>query len=128
MTFEEIKLLIDAEVECSPWRFEVIRDEKFCHLKATYDEPCVVTGQMSVQTTRKWYLSPYMTKSEIVQTALKLCLTSAEHQVREHFKYKGELVYGPHWDVDSLHEMARAGRLSLRPEWPKPQAVSASGD
>lgn len=63
-------------------------------------------------------------------TILKCALTSQEHRVREHFKYKGELVYGPHFDVDALWEIARKRRLDLRPEWPrdmsKPLSVEGS--
>jgi hypothetical protein len=88
-----------------------------------YVERCVVTGEMQMQATRKWRLSRHMVPSEIVQTALKLVLTSAEHRVREHFTYRGERVYGPHFDVEALVQLAREGRLSLRnPPTPGPAA------
>ena len=125
MKFEEIEELITL-IDCPPYRFAVHRDERFAYLQARYDEPCVVTMEMSEQATRKWNLSPHMTRSEIVQTALKCALTSAEHRVREHFTYKGELVYTPHWDVEALYELAKANHLDLRAEWPKPMA--ATGD
>ena len=55
-----------------------------------------------------------MVKSEIVQTALKCILTSAEHRVREHFKYRGSRVYGPHFDVEALHELCIARKFDYR--------------
>jgi hypothetical protein len=58
------------------------------------------------QTTRKWYLSPHMTKSEFIQTVFKCVLTSQEHEAREAFKYRGKAIFGPHFDVDSLHQIA----------------------
>lgn len=129
MTIEEIQELI-SQVECLDYEFRVIPDDSFCFLQGFYDEPCVVTGNIEPQTTRKWRISSHMTKSEIVQTILKCALTSQEHRVREHFKYKGELVYGPHFDVDALWEIARKRRLDLRPEWPrdmsKPLSVEGS--
>lgn len=63
------------------------------------------TGHMAEQRSRKWQLSPYMTTSEIVQTALKAALTAEEHEVRENFRYRGEAIFGPHFDVDKLVEM-----------------------
>ncbi len=49
---------------------------------------------------RKWYLSPHMTCSEIVQTAFLALKTTLEHEMRENFKYEGVAVLGPHWDLD----------------------------
>ncbi len=55
-----------------------------------------------------------MVPSEVVQTALLCALTSAEHRVREHFLYKGERVFGPHFDIEGLYELAKARRLDYR--------------
>lgn len=57
-------------------------------------------------TTRKWRLSYFMTKSEVIQTAFKAVITSAEHQAREHFLYRGRAVFGPHFNVDALWDIA----------------------
>lgn len=59
---------------------------------------------MTVQKGRKWALSQWMTKSELVQTALMACLAAVEHEARETFTYKGTAVYAPHFDVDSLRD------------------------
>lgn len=48
------------------------------------------------------HISEHATESEIVQTALKCILTSAEHNVREHFTYGGTLVFGPHINISKL--------------------------
>lgn len=58
------------------------------------------------QTTRKWLLSVHMTRSELVQTALKCVLTSVEHEAREQFTYRGRRVFGPHFSVDALAQAA----------------------
>lgn len=57
------------------------------------------------QKGRKWALSPYMTKSEVVQTAFKAILTAEEHEIREKFTYKGMTIFGPHFNVDVLAEI-----------------------
>jgi hypothetical protein len=51
-----------------------------------------------VQSTRKWYLSLHATDSEILQTMLKLVLTSEEHEAREQFLVEGRAIFGPHVD------------------------------
>ncbi|WP_153012816.1 hypothetical protein [Pseudacidovorax intermedius] len=58
--------------------------------------------RLCTQSTRKWLLSEHMTPSELVQTALKLVLTSVEHEAREQFTYGGRRVFGPHLSVDAL--------------------------
>lgn len=55
---------------------------------------------------RKWQLSTHMTRSEIVQTALKAVLTAVEHEAREKFLYRGRAIFGPHLNVDKLHGIA----------------------
>ena len=75
------------------------------YLQAKYNELDIITKDMSIQMTRRWFISPEMTKSELVQTAFKCILTSMEHRVREHFKYKKYRVYGPHYDVEKLVEL-----------------------
>jgi len=66
------------------------------------------------QTSRKWRLSTYMTKSELVQTALKAVLTAEEHEARETFHYKGEAIFGPHFDIEELVRIAQEKRLDTR--------------
>lgn len=72
-------------------------------LQATYwEKDAIDPVQIEPQATRKWLLSPAMTDSEIVLTAFKCCLTSAEHRCREAFHYKGARICSPHFDVEDL--------------------------
>jgi hypothetical protein len=95
-------------------RPEVVRD---FYLQGRYMEADIVTGDETDQHTRKWRLSEHMTPSELVQTAFKCYLTSMEHRAREHFKYRGKRIFGPHFDVDALHEICRDENLDYRREW-----------
>jgi len=79
-----------------------------------YDEICIASKKSSIQKTRKYLISPHAVRSEVTQTLLKLLLTSHEHRVREHFTYKGELVYGPHFDVEALWALAHSRRIDVR--------------
>lgn len=60
------------------------------------------TNQQTVVTGRKWYLSRWATKSEVVQTCLLAVLVAIEHEVREEFSYQDKSIFGPHFDVDAL--------------------------
>ena len=85
MGFSEIRVIV-AQCNYPGYMIDVYRDgrgEMF--LQAYYREPDVVTGQHERQVTRRWFISPEMTKSEIVQTVFKCVLTSMEHRTREWF-------------------------------------------
>jgi hypothetical protein len=90
-------------------------DGKPMYLQAAFEARCSVSGLMETQHTRKWLLSPHMTPSEVVQTALKCVLTSVEHEAREQFRYRGQAIFGPHFSVEDLVRLAQAGRLDARP-------------
>src|SRR5689334_13519276 len=113
MTIDEMKEIV-AMIEYEGYVFDVLEKNGVPYLRARYLEPDVITKKLEWQHTRKWQLSEHMVKSEIVQTALKCLLTSAEHRVREHFLYRGERVFGPHYDVEALVELCRARRLDYR--------------
>lgn len=66
------------------------------------------------QSGRKWRISRYMTKSEIVGTAFKACLTAEEHETRERFRYNGVPIYSPHFDVDALAVLATDNCFDVR--------------
>jgi hypothetical protein len=63
------------------------------------------TGETAVrQHCRKWYLSPHMTKSEVVRTAYLAYTQAVLHEADETFKYCGRSIYNPHINVDALGE------------------------
>lgn len=109
-TFEEVKEIID-QVSFKDRLFKVLKKGDGFLIQMQYIEADVRTGKMARQHTRKWYVSPWATESEIVQTALKCVLTSQEHIGREHFRYMGEKLYGPHMNVRDLIDMVTSNRL-----------------
>jgi len=54
---------------------------------------------------RKWNISVHACRNEIVQTALAAFLAFLEHEARESFRWKGEPIFSPHYDVDALHAL-----------------------
>ena len=113
MKIDEMREIV-TQCKYADYEFKVMEKNGVPYLQGRYLEPDIVTGDVTDQHTRKWMLSEHMVPSEIVQTALKCALTSAEHRVREHFLYKGERIFGPHFDVEALHELARTRRLDYR--------------
>jgi hypothetical protein len=114
MTIDQARAIID---NCSfyDYTFVVRESEKNgMVLQASYIEPDIVTGKPEVQLTRKWVLTPFMTKSEVVQTAFKCVITSMEHRTREHFRYKGKAIFGPHFDVDALWQVCADKKFDYR--------------
>jgi hypothetical protein len=102
------------DVSYPGYTFQVREGHGGVFLQATYWEADVSTGspsgdRLELQSTRKWLLSPHMTKSEVVQTAFKCVLTSAEHRVREWFRYQDKAIFGPHFDVDDLAGLRQRG-------------------
>lgn len=104
-TIESIREII-ANISFRGEWFQVMSKGDGFLIQLHYWEPDVDTGKREEQKARKWFISQHSTESEIVQTALLACLTSAEHRVREHFKYKGKRLFGPHIDVNKHMEIS----------------------
>ena len=98
-----------AQIKYKNWSFIVLDDRENSvypdarmFLQVQFPSIDFVTGMEEVQKGRKWMLSPHMTQSEIVTTALKAVLTAEEHEARENFRYRGAMIFGPHIDVNAL--------------------------
>lgn len=116
MNTREAKEIL-AEVRYQGYSFQVHGDfdaGPATYLQAFFTAPDNDDQRFVLAThTRKWLLSRYMTRSELVQTAFKCVLTSIEHEAREQFTYRGQRVFGPHFDVDALVSLAGAGAAAL---------------
>lgn len=55
--------------------------------------------------SRKWLISRYATRSEVVQTIFLAIKTAEEHEMREEFMYKNSAIFGPHFDVEQLRNV-----------------------
>ncbi len=98
------------------YSFEVVGDFTVpTYLQAKFSAPYTgpdgkPTGVTTLHHTRKWLLSKWMTRSELVQTAFKCVLTSVEHEAREQFTYRDVPVFGPHFNVEELVAIYPAGQ------------------
>lgn len=99
------------DIRFGDWRFEVHLDDTrpYLQIQVRGDNSAAQAGLDESWTSRKWFLSPYMTKSEFVQTAFLAVMTAMEHETRERFRYKGHAVFGPHYNVERLVDLLRTG-------------------
>ena len=67
-----------------------------------------------VANGRKWRISQFSTKSELVQTCFMAYLAWLEHEARENFTYKDEAIFGPHFDVEALVGLAKSNAHDVR--------------
>jgi len=96
-----------SEIEFKNWGFFIERKGEVLYLQIKFLAPDTDSGKanLQIQSGRKWMLSEHMTKSELIQTALKAVLTAEEHEAREQFLYKNKAVFAPHFNVDVLHDL-----------------------
>jgi hypothetical protein len=85
----------DTQEMGSRWYFQVAAD--------VVD---AITGAPHTGRGGKAYLSPHACRSELVQTAFGLFKAYEEHEAREFFRFEGAQVFGPHFDVLALVEIA----------------------
>lgn len=111
MTLAEIRAAL-AECSYPGFRFNLITKGDVILLQVECPGGrCNVSGNPAPWKGRKWYVSPHMTRSEIVQTAFKAVLTALEHEARESFKFRGVPVLDPHLDLDNA-VLVRSERAS----------------
>lgn len=84
------------------WRLNTGTDNGRTYMQWVFWGVCAKTGHLELQHCRKWYLSPHMTESELVQTAFAAALAAEEHECREFFQYQGKRPFQPHISIHSL--------------------------
>ena len=107
MTLSHMQAIL-ADVSFKDHEFLIEPSDDGFHIQLRCEEEDVYTGVRCVQTGRKWHVSRCARRSEVVQTAFKAVLTWQEHEAREHFRYRGAQVFGPHFNVDRLTELWRS--------------------
>lgn len=113
MTAAEMRMVI-AAVSYKDWQIVIAEDGQRPYLQVRFSALHVDSGERAEQRGRKWLLSTHMTRSELVATAFKAILTAEEHEAREAFLYRGQAVFGPHFDVDALADLSESGATDKR--------------
>lgn len=106
-TRQQIQKILD-QIKFRDRKFRLLDKGDGFLLQMSYFEPDVEADSNAepvLQSTRKYYISPYMTTSEIVETAWLCVQRSQLHVASEHFTYEGKRVYSQHFNI--------AGRIEL---------------
>jgi len=72
------------------------------------------TGQSptpELQSCRKWMLSQFMTKSEVVRTCYLAAQQAELHECAENFKLNGAMLFNPHADLFHLEVAINNGLI-----------------
>jgi len=118
MTSSQV-LGIIAKLKYRDWGFYVgVMGDGF-YLQIRFDAPDSQTGKVETQHCRKWYISTWMTETEIVDTAYKAIETAVIHEMKEEFTYKGHMIYNPHMSVG-----ARISRCTISEHREPPTGVA----
>ena len=106
MDLAEAKEILSRVRYRQGWFFNVADRGDYLTLQVRFSAPDLVTGCPEYQNGRKWLVSRYSTPSELVTTAFKAVLTAEEHEIRESFRYRGKMIFGPHFNVEALVSVA----------------------
>jgi len=113
LTKQDFEAIVD-KIQYKDWRIRIGQNEEHFFLQILFDAPDNHTSVIEEQRCRKWQLSVHMTVSEVVRTAYKAVVGAEEHEIGEHFTYKGELIFNPHVDVETLVDIINRDRLDTR--------------
>lgn len=109
LSLADVKSVL-ADIVFKNHQFNVETVSDGFQLQLSCDEVDLSNGEPSLQFGRKWHVGKRAGKSEIVQTAFKAVVTWMEHDAREHFRYKGAQVFGPHFEIDDLERLCNKNR------------------
>jgi hypothetical protein len=115
LSLEQIQSIVD-KVSFMDRTFRVLEKGDGFLLQMEYMEADVTKpGSEPVkQGTRKWYVSPFMTESEIVETCWACVCRSQLHVASEYFSYQGRRVYSQHFDINGRIELCDEEKFDVR--------------
>lgn len=115
LTREQVQNILNA-VQFKDRKFLLLDKGDGFLIQMEYFEPDVEKpGSDPVsQKTRKWYVSPFSTESEVVETCWAMVKRSQEHVASEHFTYKGRRVYSQHFDINARMDMCDDEMFDVR--------------
>lgn len=100
-------LVAMSHIKYRDWRYIIFDNANDPYLQIQFEE----NGE--TQYCRRWFLSEKMSVSDVVRTAFMATLAAEEHEARERFTYRGKRIFGPHYDVDRLVEIAVRENLAI---------------
>lgn len=109
MNIEQIKKFISENVKYKDgWEFYIGEKSGCMFLQIRFEAKCHSTGNIELQTCRKYQLSEFMTETEIVRTCFIAVCRAEMHEIEELFKYRGQDIYNSHINVNKLAQFCES--------------------
>lgn len=125
MNLIEIKKFVAKNISYKDWEFYIGSKGETVYVQIRFDAPDHDNPtKIERQHCRKWQLSEWMTRTEIVQTCWAAVVRAEIHEAAETFKYKGADIFNTHISVDELVELCDAGKYEHRGELVEPKKIS----
>lgn len=113
MTYEQIQKFFAKYVKYKDWEFYIGRKGEAIYLQVKFRAADNYNPAITeIQYCRKWQLSTWMTKTELVQTAWAAIQRAVLHEAAEQFLYNGADIFNTHMSVEQLYIM-RKGDYAL---------------
>ena len=109
LTKQGLQTIIEDIKYKKHWKFDVQERADCFTLKIQFLAPDFHTGKIEVQHCRKWFISKYACRAEIVRTAYKAVVAAETHEVDENFMFRGVRIYSPHTDPDDIVDVKKRG-------------------
>ena len=106
MNYQEIQDFFRRSISYLDWVFYIGRKGETIYLQVQFMAPNNYhPEQIDLQKCRKWQLSEWMIKTELVQTAWAAVQRAVLHEASEQFKYNDADIYNTHMNVELLCDM-----------------------
>jgi len=106
MTLEEIRSFVKEEIKYKDWEFHIGTKDNAIFLQVRFMAADNYHPEVTeLQYCRKFQLSTWMTKTEIVQTAWLAVSRALLHEASEQFLYRGKDIFNTHMSVDKLWDV-----------------------
>jgi hypothetical protein len=108
---ERVRVILSA-IRYKDWNVRMHFEHNIYYLQVHFVAKDTQTNKEdSLQSGRKWLLSPHMTDSEIVQTAYLAVKTAEEHEILENFLLDGQPIFCPHMNLFELNKCRLQGAI-----------------
>lgn len=97
------------QIQLRDWTFKLGQDPgggRF-YVQAHFPDYDSYEGIPKVEKSGKRYLSEHMKENEVIQQALALAMAGIVHQVRKNFLFASYRIFGPHFNLSKLAEVAK---------------------
>lgn len=102
---------IELKGPMADWRLQVRLDGNRPYMQVFGDGVDSDTGEPVRWSGRKHWLSPHMTKNEVVRTAWNAVVGAMLHEMQEGFLFNGVRIFDPHVDYEELARLMEHGPL-----------------